>query len=117
MQTNIQAARTLMGLDVDFKETYSSQEWCEMNLTDQKEAIRESPNGRYVEVSMPDGMTFRFRMGEDYDEVVMWCCCEKGSEADRTRYMNAMLIIWDDAGYYADVEYSNMSWVATFTFN
>ena len=113
-----------MGLDVCFKETYSSQEWCEMNYSDQREAIRESPNGRYVEVVMPDGMTFRFRFGEDYvfenefyEQIVMWCCSEQGSEADRTRYMNAMLIIWDDAGYYADVEYGEMSWIATFTFN
>ena len=116
---SLTAARTLFGLDTDFKTSYSSSEWGNMELFEQKEAIQNSPseNG-FVEVVFPTGSTFRYRMGESYDEVIMWGIDENMSSFDRAVVFNAQKALWaDEVGRMSVMEISGEGWIATFQFD
>jgi hypothetical protein len=117
--SSLNTARTIFGLDSDFKTSYSSSEWGNMELFEQKEAIQNSENG-FVEVVFPTGSTFRYRMGESYDEVVMWGMDENMSSFDRAVVFNAQKALWlaeaVNVGGMAVMEIEGEGWMAKFQF-
>ena len=114
---SLTAARTLFGLDTDFKTSYSSSEWGNMELFEQKEAIQNSGYD-FIEVVFPTGSIFRYRMGESYDEIVMWGMDESMSSFDRAVVFNAQKALWaDEVGRMSVMEISGEGWMATFQFD